>query len=131
MYPCAKQVLEDLCSAGHILVLNTSAFDRNSRPLLENANIYSLFEFVATAEISESKVEKFKIIEERYGVPKADILFVTDTLGDIREADTANIPTVAVTWGGHDKNYLTKEEHRNLIGTVDSLSELKTFIDNY
>jgi HAD superfamily hydrolase (TIGR01509 family) len=131
MYPGAKKVLEDLHSTGYILVLNTSAFDRNSRPLLENAYIASLFDFVATAEISESKVEKFKVIEERYGVPKADILFVTDTLGDIREADTANIPTVAVTWGGHDKSYLTREEHRNLVGIVDSPSELKTFIDNY
>lgn len=128
MYPGAEKFLRELHGAKYILVLNTSAWDRTSRPLLENAKITSLFDFIATAETSKSKVEKFGIIAEKYNVPSADLLFVTDTVGDIREADEAGIPTVAVTWGGHDRDYFTREEHKNVVKIVDSFDELKSFI---
>jgi phosphoglycolate phosphatase-like HAD superfamily hydrolase len=71
------------------------------------------------------------MIEKKYNLSNKDFLFITDTLGDIREADIANIPTVAVTWGQHDRSYFTREEHKNLIGIVDSFEQLKDFIFNY
>jgi len=128
MYPGAKEFLQDLQSAGYTLVLNTSAWERTSKPLLDNKEITHLFDFIANAELSKSKIEKFTIIAEKYKVPVADLLFVTDTVGDIREADEMGVPTVAVTWGGHDRDYLTRDEHKNLIQVVDSFDELLTFI---
>ncbi len=77
-----------------------------------------MFDLVASAEISRNKVEKFNMIEEKYQIKKEDMLFVTDTLGDIREADRAKIPTVAVLWGSHDESYVTREPHENLKGIV-------------
>lgn len=59
MYVGAKQFLQELHDDGYILVLNTSAYNRNSLPLLECAGITTLFDFLATAEISKSKVDKF------------------------------------------------------------------------
>ena len=129
MYDGAKELLNHLKSQGYILVLNTSALDHNCLPLLKNSGIENLFDFLATAELSKSKIEKFKMIKEKYDVPNTDILFVTDTLGDIREADIADIPTVAVTWGAHDKSYFSREPHNNLINIIDSMSELKAFIE--
>lgn len=131
MYEGMKELLIHLHSKGYILILNTSALDRNCLPLLENQNIKDLFDFLATAEISKSKVEKFKMIEDKYTTPKEDVLFITDTLGDIREADIANIPTVAVTWGTHDRSYFNREPHENLIGIADSVSELRAFIEKH
>jgi len=128
MFPGAKELLQKLHSEGYILVLNTSAYDRNCSPLLERAGVTALFDFLATAEISKSKADKFRMIEEKYGVPSDELLFVTDTLGDIREADLANVPTIAVTWGAHDRNYFAREKHANLIGIVDSSDELEVFI---
>jgi HAD superfamily hydrolase (TIGR01509 family) len=124
IYDLVKQLHED----GHILVVNTSALERNSLPLLEKAGIAKLFDFIATQEISRSKVEKFSVIEERYNIKKEDMLFVTDTLGDIREADIAGVPTVAVTWGAHDESYFNRESHENLKGIVTSVEELRDFI---
>jgi len=131
MYRDSRELLEKLHKDGYIIVLNTSAYNCNCLPLLEKANILSLFDFVATAEISKSKTDKFKIIEEKYKVNNRDMLFVTDTLGDIREADIAKVSTIAVTWGAHDKSYFTREEHKNLIGIVDSFSELNNYIKNF
>lgn len=131
MYKGAKELLEKLHKAGHILVLNTSAHNRNSLPLLECAGITSLFDFLATAEISKSKAEKFKIISEKYNTIASDLLFVTDTLGDIREADIAGVPTIAVTWGAHNESYFNRELHENLLGIVKSFAELEALIKSY
>jgi methionyl-tRNA formyltransferase len=37
-----------------------------------------------------------QFIEEKYGVSKENMIFVTDALGDVRDASVAGVPTVAV-----------------------------------
>lgn len=128
LYPGAQEFLKELHAAGYTLVLNTSAWDRTSRPLLDKVGITDLFDFIATAEMSKSKVEKFRIIAKNYAVQNNDLIFITDTVGDIREADEAGVPTIAVTWGGHNRDYLTREKHENLIAIVDSFDDLKAFV---
>jgi len=132
MYSGASELLEWLHAQGHTLVLNSSAFEMNVHPLLEKAGIVSLFDFLATAEISKSKLEKFKIIEERYNLTEGDALFITDTLGDVREAELAHIPAIAVTWGVHDGSYFTRlKGSQYLISVVDTFEELKNCIDTW
>ena len=130
MFEGVKDLLEKLHALGYTLTLNTSGYNRNCLPLLEKHEIKSLFDFIGTAEISKSKVEKFKIIEEKYNVDKSEILFITDSLGDVREAEIAEIPTVAVTWGVHDISFFEKEKHANLIKIVNTVQELSDFIKN-
>lgn len=128
MFKGVEELLKDLHSLGYLLVLNTNAFDRNCLPLLEKSGIKDIFDLIATANFSKSKVEKFKLIEEKYNVKKEEVLFVTDSLGDVKEAQIAEVPTVAVTWGVHDESYFYKEKHPNLIGIVDTVKELNQFI---
>ncbi len=128
MYSGLKDLLTELHAKGFILVLNTSAFDSNCLPLLERENLTGLFDFLATGNISTSKVQKFKMIEEKYNLKNEDTLFITDTLGDVREANIANVPTVAVTWGAHDRSYFNRESNKNLMGVVDTSEELMYFI---
>jgi phosphoglycolate phosphatase len=124
------ELLAKLKAEGYILTINTSAVERTCSPLLSNLDILKFFDFVATTEVSRSKVEKFKIISERYSVPQNELLFVTDTLGDIREAQVAGVPTIAVTWGAHDRSFFTREENKNLIAIVETVEELeKTIIE--
>jgi phosphoglycolate phosphatase-like HAD superfamily hydrolase len=128
MFPGISDLLKELLHLGHLLVLNTNAYEYNCLPLLEYSGIKLMFDFVATADLSRNKTEKFKFIEDKHGLDKKDILFITDALGDIREADLAGIPTVAVTWGVHDRSYFTRESHNNLIGVVDTVDEIKDYI---
>jgi phosphoglycolate phosphatase-like HAD superfamily hydrolase len=67
MYEGVKETLLELHKKGYILALNTSAYEKNSLPLLDRAGITGLFDFLGTAEMSQSKVVKFKMIEEKYG----------------------------------------------------------------
>ena len=128
LYSGIKELLLSLHSDDHILTINTSAFEKNCLPLLENSQIKELFDFIATAEVSKSKIEKFKIIQDKYAIPKENVIFITDTLGDIREAEMAQIPSVAVTWGAHDRSYFTHDQYKYLVGVVDSVGELEALI---
>lgn len=119
-----RELLEELHTAGHTLAINTSALDKNCLPLLDQAGVRGLFDTVATKEMSLSKVEKFQILQEKCGITKENMLFVTDTLGDVREADVAGIPTIAVTYGAHSRAYFVREPHDNLVSVVDSVKEL-------
>jgi HAD superfamily hydrolase (TIGR01549 family) len=131
LYGGTKEFLEKLHGMKYILTINTSAYDRNCFSVLEKTKIKQYFDFIATADFSKSKVEKFKFIKDKYKVDKKNILFITDTLGDVIEAEIADIPTVAVTWGGHDRSFFEREKHLNLISIIDSIEELKDFIEKY
>jgi len=123
-----RELLEKFHKLDYVIILNTSALDRNCMPILENLKIAHLFDFIATGDLSKSKIEKFKLIEDKYNAEKKDILFITDTLGDVKEADLADISTIAVTWGAHSKSFFEREKHSNLIGVVDTIEELSDFI---
>ncbi|MFA6270049.1 MAG: HAD family hydrolase [Candidatus Paceibacterota bacterium] len=125
LFPGIKDLLQDLHSKGCILVLNTNAFAKNCLPLLKNSGTEELFDFIATAEVSKDKVQKFEMIEDKYKVEKNNILFVTDALGDVRDADVVGVKTIAVTWGVHDKTFFEREKHNNLIGIVDTVEDLR------
>ena len=119
-----KDLLTDLHNKGYLLVLNTNAYAKNTLPLLKNSGFDELFDFVAPAEVSKDKVEKFKLIEEKYKTDKGDLLFVTDALGDVKDAEVAGVPTIAVTWGVHNRSFFVREKHSNLIAIVDTVKEL-------
>lgn len=128
MFKGIREFLEDLHNNEYLLILNTNAFNKNCLPLLEKSGIKNLFDLIATAEFSKSKVEKFKLIEEKYKVSKEDIFFVTDSLGDVKEAEIAGVPTIAVTWGVHDESFFDKEKYSNLMSIVHTVEELNEFI---
>ena len=128
MFPGIMELLKSLRTAEYKVVLNTNAFEKNAFPLLDRYEIKYMFDFIAPAELSKSKVEKFKIIEEKYNVAATDTVFITDALGDVREAEEAKVPTIAVTWGVHDATYFDKEKYSCLIGVVDTVEELEKMI---
>ncbi len=130
LFPGMKELLQELHDVGVVLILNTGAYTKNTVPLLEHSHLNHLFDFIADAEMSKSKVEKFSVIENKYGLDKKDVLFVTDSLGDLREAEIAQIATVVVTWGVHNRSYFMREPHQFLCGIVDSPAELKAFINS-
>ncbi len=131
LYKGAQELLTELRTAGFILTLNTSAMNVNCLPLLERAHVTHFFAWLGTGDVSYSKVAKFQLIAEKYKVEAKDMLFVTDTLGDIREADSAGVPTVAVTWGAHDESYFSREQHDNLVTIVHTFAELRDFIKRW
>lgn len=129
IFPGIKELLKSLHGKGYILALNTSANIPNTLPILQKAGIENLFNFIGTAELSKNKVEKFKLMQEKFAIKNEDCIFVTDSLGDLREAHMAGIKTVAVTWGIHDRSYFTKDHYDNLVAIVDTVQELESYIE--
>ena len=119
-----RELLEELKACNYILAINTSAEPENCLPGLKQTGIKDFFDVIAHKGVSRSKVEKFKILGEKYSLKPEEIIFVTDTLGDLREADLAGIPTIAVTYGAHNRSFFERERHDNLIAIVDSVGEL-------
>lgn len=130
MYSGMKNLLIKL-SKKYNLVINSSAKTVNCKPLLDRENIIKCFSFIATKEVHKRKVEKFKIIAEKFNQNIEDMLFVTDTIGDLREASEVGLPTIAVTWGMHDNEYFKKEKHDNLVAVAGGVEELDRFIRDF
>lgn len=119
-----QPLLQELKNAGYKLAINTSAYRNNCIPLLEKSGIESLFDYLGTCEVSISKVEKFSIIAETFQVKNDQMIFLTDTVGDIRDAEEAKVKTIAVTWGFQKRKHFENESFSNLMGIVDSPSEV-------
>lgn len=133
MYAGMKELLRDI-HVSHTLAINTYSRPDRSIPLLEREGIAALFDLIATYDPNnpelQTKIDKFKTIAEHYGIGMEDMLFVTDSLGDVREAAKLGIPTVAVTWGMHGRHFFEREPHPHLVAIVDTPEALKQAIDS-
>lgn len=125
LYPGAKELLQKLHAQGHILAINTSAIERNCVPLLEQNGIRNLFDVIMTGEIANSKTIKLNMIAEKYKVSPKDMVFVTDTVGDVKESFEAGVPTAVVTYGAHGPEFFSDTVYTNIIGMAHSVKELE------
>lgn len=64
------------------------------------------FKLILGHDSGHSKVEKLKKAADIFGNKLSTVFYVTDTVGDIREAKEAGVNSVAVGWGWHDEHEL-------------------------
>ncbi|MDO8490058.1 MAG: HAD family hydrolase [bacterium] len=90
-------------SKSHTLSIVSSTIN----PLIEKhtwaQNIHHHFSDLLGSDVHSSKVEKIRMLMEKYNTSPEECVFITDTLGDIREANTVGIDTIGVLWGFHDR----------------------------
>ncbi len=92
----------------YILVIVSSTINEPIDMFLQKHNLLEPFSEILGGDIAERKTEKLEMILEKYKVEPNDCLFITDTLGDLREADKVDIQSIAVTWGYHNAHTLEK-----------------------
>jgi phosphoglycolate phosphatase len=127
LYEGIKELLGDL-SSRYTLTISTSSMDNACLPLLERENIKHLFSCIATKEMHPSKVEKFRMLSEMFRTPLSEMMFITDTVGDIKEAGIVGIPTIAVTWGVHNETHFREDTYPHLVAVVDNVEELRKYL---
>jgi len=66
------------------------------------------FSEILAKDIHASKVEKFKMIFEEYGIKASETLIVTDTVGDVKEAKEVGMKSIGSSWGLHEPERLIK-----------------------
>lgn len=92
------------------------------KEVLEKLDLLELFTRVMGQETHRSKVEKFKMLMDQNGITPKDTIFITDTLGDIKEANKVGIRTIAETFGFHPRERLALGEPLKI---VDSWAEIE------
>jgi len=106
-FPGIYEVIKTL-SQHYVLTINSSSYTDMIRQVLVNHNLSSYFHSVLGADVATSKVEKIKLAIANHQTAPDQTIMITDTLGDLREANQVGLKTIAVTWGFHDLTTLQK-----------------------
>lgn len=120
-----EQVLKIL-SERYSLVIVTSSINSAIEEYTKKYHLAHYFTEILGVEIHKSKVEKMRMVMEKYQLDPARCLFITDTLGDMLEAQKVDIESVGVTWGFHDAEHLKRGEP---MGFVHQPSDLPGMVD--
>ena len=119
LFPFKKDL--PLLGDQYSLFVVSSTRESSLEKYLKCGDLLEIFEWLMGSETHRSKVVKFKMIFEKYNLLSNECLFFTDTLGDIREANEVNLPSVGVTWGYHDFYTLQKGNPRKIISEFDEV----------
>lgn len=120
---CVKEL-----SGKYDLAIVSSTGNSSIKKILEREGIDLYFQDILGSDVAHSKSDKIKMLLEKYGKNSEDCVFITDTLGDIREAASCRVESVAVTWGFHERASLELgnpvaiiDDPRDLVATVEGV----------
>lgn len=127
-----KEVLKILPIAGinnilnkmnekYTLVVISSNSQKSIELYLKKHNLIHYFQDLLGEETSQSKVEKFKFVIKKYNTNSENLLLITDSLGDIKEANELNIKSLAVLWGIHDHSTLNLAAPHSIIARPEEI----------
>jgi len=103
-----KDVLMGL-SKKYTLLIISSTIISPIHDLLKRNNVHSYFDdIVGSNFVDANKTERMKMVLKKYEVETKDCIFVTDTLGDIKEATNVGIDSIGVAWGFQERENLLK-----------------------
>lgn len=122
VHPSMAYLVREL-SKKYLLCIVSSGSERTIKTQLMNSHILDCFVDVLGYETDTSKVRKIKSALEMYHVGREKSVFVTDTLGDIKEAHQVGIHTIAVTWGFHAEDVLREGKPESIVQTPAELQE--------
>lgn len=95
-------------SKNHVLLIISSTISPSIRRFLAKFRLARYFNKIYGNEIQTSKVKKFRLALREFKARPDDCVFITDTLGDIKEAKKTGIKSLAVAWGYHPRKTLKK-----------------------
>lgn len=121
------EVLSSLAEA-HRLVIISSTINAPIQQFMDQHGLSRFFDKILGGDVHPSKVEKIKMVFKEYKTDAAHCLFVTDTLGDLREAAKVDVSALAVDWGFHDRETLQKG---NPVALVDQPHQIIPAVDSY
>ncbi len=117
-----KKNLEDLCTKYSLFIISSNR-EKALNTYFQNNNFLHVFKEILGTESHLSKVEKFKYLFKKYDLQHEDCIFVTDTLGDILEANKVGLKTIAVDFGFHERERLEKGNPFKIVSSFDEILE--------
>jgi len=99
----------------YLLFIISSNSEKILHKYFEKNHSAHIFKEILGVETHKSKIEKFKMLFDKYDLTKNDCVFVTDTLGDILEANKLEIDSIAVDFGFHERERLEKGNPKKIV----------------
>lgn len=119
-FPGMKEAIKKL-EEKYILIIISSTITSPIKEFVGKNEMAEHFDGVMGNDVHRSKVEKIKMVFEKYGAKPEDCVFVTDTLGDIKEAEKTGVKSIAVAWGFQSRENLLKGEPHCVVETPEDL----------
>ncbi len=98
------------------------------KSFINKENLHEHISEILGAELHQSKVVKIKMLLEKFHTDPQDAVFITDTLGDILEANECGVKSIGVLWGLHGAETLKKGNPAKIIDNplllLDSVKEI-------
>lgn len=116
------EVIKSL-SKKYRLCIVSSTITLPIKELLDKFGLEKYFSDILGNDVHKSKVEKIKMILDKYKANKNDCLFVTDTLGDIKEASHVGVRSIGVSWGFHPVETLKKAGPVSIVNSPEELEK--------
>ncbi len=110
-----KQLIIQKLSERFPLFIISSTTSDIIRTYLRKHQILSCFKEILGNEIHASKVKKFRLLFEKYHIDPKDVIFITDSTGDMIEAKEAGIETIVGILGGYQNEENLKRENPTII----------------
>jgi len=126
-YPGIPELLADLKSRGHRLLVATSKPEALSVEILEKFELAGYFDRICGASMDRSRSTKEDVIAYLLKEYKADkkMVMVGDTAFDVIGAAAHGIPTIGVSWG---YGSVAEMEKAGAVAIADTVSELKALL---
>jgi phosphoglycolate phosphatase-like HAD superfamily hydrolase len=115
-----ENVIKEL-SKSYVLIIISSTITAPIEELLSKFSLLDYFSEVMGNDVHTSKIEKMNIVFSKYKTTSDKCLFITDTLGDIKEASHQDVGVIAVTWGFHDSATLLPGSPYKIVDTPNDL----------
>ena len=128
LFDQVKELILDLHSRGVQQAIISSAPEPRIEKILQTHKLRHAFTDLFGSNIEKLKTKKFDMFLKKYELHSSQALFITDTLGDLREAAQVDVPSIAVSWGYHPNEYLARGTSLQI---VDTPIELISALDKY
>jgi len=125
-----KEIIQDIYNQGIKIAFISSCFNK---PLKRYLLKYGFSQYIAEVlggDIEPSKVKKFNRIFGDLNIKANESIFITDTLGDLKEAEIVNLPSIGVTFGFHSKEYIQQGKTIAIADSVSTLNQILTKLIN-
>lgn len=110
------------------LFIISSAITKGIQEFLKKYSLADCFVEIMGNDIHHSKVVKMNTIFSKHNLESKNCVFVTDTLGDMREAEQVDVQVIGVTWGFNKREQLEKGRYFRI---VEQLIDLELAIADY
>ncbi len=98
LFPGMDAVVKHLAEH-HTLVIVSSSIGHAIEHFLKKHHLREYFEDILDSNVNTSKAVKIGMVFEKYRVLPVQCIMITDSRGDIVEAASRGVDSIAVTWG--------------------------------